>query len=134
MKACSEKHCCTRSLPACPIRCLSLGSVTNFCMASEKHSGVGSQRKPVSPWATDSSGPPVLTAITGQREYMASMGTMPKCSLLGVYSTQVLLCSKDSFCLSEKERRKVTWSSRPREVASERSSSLCSTFSTTRSS
>ena len=31
--------------------------------------------------------PPLLTAMTGRWEYMASTGTIPKCSLDGVYTT-----------------------------------------------
>lgn len=57
---------------------------TNFTstsrrMAWEKLFGLDLQRKPVSS-VTVSSGPPLSQAITGFRAYMASTGTMPKCS------------------------------------------------------
>ena len=41
--------------------------------------GSGATRSPVSPGRTLSVGPPLLTATTGRRAYMASIGTMPKC-------------------------------------------------------
>ncbi|KAG7282207.1 hypothetical protein CRUP_034954 [Coryphaenoides rupestris] len=68
----------------CPMSLRSRGSLTSLSMAWEKASAVGSHRKPVSPSPTLSSGPPELTATTGQRQYMASTGTIPKCSLLGL--------------------------------------------------
>ena len=42
--------------------------------------------------------------------YMDSIGTMPKCSLLGVYSKQVQLSSKVNFSASLNDRRNVIWS------------------------
>jgi len=38
---------------------------------------------------TVSNGPPLATAITGRRQYIASSGTIPKCSFDGVYKTAV---------------------------------------------
>ncbi|TNN75657.1 Protein transport protein Sec61 subunit beta [Liparis tanakae] len=84
----------------------SCGSLTSLSMALQKASAVGSHRKPVSPSATLSRGPPEFTAITGQQQYMDSTGTIPKCSLLGVYSTAALPRSRATFSESEGERRK----------------------------
>ena len=53
-------------------------------MAAANCSGEGSHRKPVLPCSTLSMGPPLLHAITGRLEAMASRGTMPKCSRWGV--------------------------------------------------
>lgn len=83
-KAWRENFSCTLLLPACPMSLRSWGPLTSFSMALEKASARGSHRKPVSPSATLSRGPPEFTAITGQQQYMASTGTIPKCSLLGV--------------------------------------------------
>ena len=47
------------------------------------------QRKPVIPCMTVSIGPPLLHAMTGFWYCMASSGTMPKCSLSGVYKTHM---------------------------------------------
>jgi hypothetical protein len=44
-----------------------------------------STSRPVEPFTTVSRGPPVATATTGQPDFMASSGTIPKCSLVGVY-------------------------------------------------
>uniref|UniRef100_A0A3B4BBH1 LRAT domain-containing protein n=1 Tax=Periophthalmus magnuspinnatus TaxID=409849 RepID=A0A3B4BBH1_9GOBI len=44
----------------------------------------------------------------GLKMYMASTGTIPKCSLLGVYNTAALARSSATFRESEGERRKVT--------------------------
>lgn len=83
-KAWRENLSCTLFLPAFPMSLRSCGSLMSFSMALEKASAVGSHRKPVSPSATLSRGPPEFTAITGQQQYIASTGTIPKCSLLGV--------------------------------------------------
>jgi len=107
-KAWRENFSWTLLLPACPMSLRSCGSLTSLSMALEKASAVGSHRKPVSPSATLSRGPPEFTAITGQQQYMASTGTIPKCSLLGVYSTAQLPRSSATFSESEGERRKVT--------------------------
>lgn len=124
-KAWRENLSCTLFLPACPMSLRSCGSLTSLCIASEKASAVGSHRKPVSPSATLSRGPPEFTAITGQQQYMASTGTIPKCSRLGVYSTAALPRSSATFSESEGERRKVTQSPKRSCAASSFSSAKC---------
>ena len=52
------------------------------------------------PFISDSLGPPLLQAITGFSYAIASMGTMPKCSLVGVYTTTVLRASRFYFSFS----------------------------------
>lgn len=52
-----------------------------------------------------SSGPPLLTAITGNFMNMASMGTIPKCSLLGVYNKHVEFFSRKTFSSSLNEHK-----------------------------
>ena len=51
------------------------------------------------PLTTLSSGPPLLQAMTGRPDAMASSGTMPKCSFWGVYSTAVQAASSSDRCL-----------------------------------
>jgi hypothetical protein len=75
---------------------------------SARTSTVGSHRYPVRPSTTLSNGPPLLTAITGLQPAIASMGTMPKCSFEGVYSTALAARSRYPFCASENERMNVT--------------------------
>lgn len=133
-KAWRENLSCTLLLPACPMSLRSCGSLTSLCIALEKASAMGLHRKPVFPSATLSRGPPEFTAITGQQQYMASTGTIPKCSLLGVYSTAALPCSSATFMESDGERRKVTQSSTWSCTASSFSSAKCWTFSVTLSS
>ena len=66
---------------------------------------------------------PEAAATTGRPQYMASRGTMPKCSLEGVYKRPWLRCSSSSFAWSEGERRKRTdSSSNPSEEARSSSS------------
>nr|GME05078.1 BnaC02g25210D [Ipomoea batatas] len=68
-------------LPSCNIdKIARLGSRMKLAMAEQNSSGLGSQRKPVSPFFTVSTGPPLLHAITGLYAAIASKGTIPKCS------------------------------------------------------
>lgn len=76
-----------------------------------KSAGTGSQRNPVTPLTTVSKGPPLLTAITGHRRYMASIGTIPKCSLAGVYSSAVARRRKFTFTSFEHDFRRKAQSS-----------------------
>lgn len=62
-------------------------------------------------------GPPLLHAITGASLYMASTGTIPKCSLSGVYSTAKQFLKSQALCKYEPlttspHRRRSSWSSR----------------------
>ena len=77
-------------------------------MAVAKLCGVGSHRNPVRPLRIVSLGPPLLQAITGRPLAMASRGTMPKCSLVGVYSRAVQAASRAERCWSLKEGRNQT--------------------------
>ena len=62
-------------------------SCINFIIASAKDTSSDSQRNPVSLFLTDSVGPAEsLMAITGKPTYIASTGTIPKCSPEGVYN------------------------------------------------
>ena len=79
-----------------------------FFIAVENAKGFGSQRNPVILLTTVSSGPPELQAITGHFMYIASMGTKPKCSLLGVYNRQVEHCNSATRSLSLKDLMNVT--------------------------
>mmetsp|Transcript_49421 Transcript_49421/g.119888 ORF Transcript_49421/g.119888 Transcript_49421/m.119888 type:complete len:263 (-) Transcript_49421:888-1676(-) len=89
--------CSTCCRPRLPIAVANSGLSIHFHNASPKASGVGSRRNPVlvfslallsrPPSMTVSIGPPELTAKTGVPANIASNGTMPKCSLSGVYTT-----------------------------------------------
>ena len=57
--------------------------------------------QPVPPLTTLSSGPPLLQAMTGRPDAMASSGTMPKCSFWGVYSTAVQAARSSDRCLQK---------------------------------
>ena len=64
----------------------SLKSSEAICVIFSAHyfGSLASIKKPVQPFSIDSSGPPELQAITTQPRYIASTGTMPKCSFSGV--------------------------------------------------
>mmetsp|Transcript_19577 Transcript_19577/g.40392 ORF Transcript_19577/g.40392 Transcript_19577/m.40392 type:complete len:219 (+) Transcript_19577:279-935(+) len=113
--------------PLLPISEALPGSLVHTRRASPKASGVGSRRKPVSPSLTVSSGPPEATARTGVPAYMASMGTIPKCSRSGVYTTHRAVWKSVARSLSEMSRRKST--STPSLFARAPSSPRYSTFS-----
>lgn len=63
-----------------PILCAICGSRMSLDIAKENSLGLLSQRNPVTPFLTVSTGPPLLHAITGLWAAIASSGTMPKCS------------------------------------------------------
>ena len=52
-------------------------------------------------------GPPLLSAITGTLQYMASQGTIPKCSFAGVYRTAKAFFRRDFLFSFEIEVRKM---------------------------
>ena len=70
-------------LPFSPIFSPNFRSSANFPIASPNSSQFA-HKNPVSPETTDSRGPPLSCAITARLSAMASMGTIPKCSLHGV--------------------------------------------------
>ena len=94
-------RCRTRSCPRSPSFVANDESVdfaladwpsTRVCIASHHSSTVGWHNKPVADGRADgefqstidSFGPPLQQAITGLRIYIASIGTIPKCSFVGV--------------------------------------------------
>ena len=69
---------CFRASP--PMLTAISGSRISLAMAKENSSGMGLQRKPVTPSLIVSTGPPLLHPMTGLWAAIASKGTMPKCS------------------------------------------------------
>ena len=76
-------------------------------------------------------GPPLLHAITTFSRYIASMGTIPKCSFEGVYRTAYAFFSKNALSISEIFYLKTIESSMSNFFldASSFNSKKCSTFS-----
>ena len=105
-----ENFCKTCFRPAQPRFWVKEESLTNFFIATENDSASGLHKKPVDPWSTVSNGPPLLTAITGRLMYIASIGTSPKCSLLGVYNKQLQCSNSATFWVSLNDRMNVTLS------------------------
>ena len=82
-----EKRSWTLLRPVSPIDASSLGdSPVNTLRMIAVHAATSatSRSHPVCSSRTVSSGPPVVAARTGRPEYIASQGTMPKCSFCGV--------------------------------------------------
>lgn len=97
--------------PCWPI-CLPLYfSMIKSRMPSAHTSGSDGSKSPVSLFLTVSTGPPVLTAMTGTDAYMPSTGVIPKCSFDGVYSKSLAWSSKNVRWASLNEQRKTTWAS-----------------------
>lgn len=67
-----------------------------------------SRSQPVTPSTIVSKGPPVLEANTGRPARIASTGTIPKCSLIGVYRSSLDCTNKVSLKVVGTERRKRT--------------------------
>jgi len=76
------------------------------------------QRKPVAPCMIVSIGPPLLHATTGFWYCIASSGTMPKCSLSGVYKRHVQFERSAFFCSLFIELKNTTLSFRCNSCAS----------------
>mmetsp|Transcript_16268 Transcript_16268/g.23745 ORF Transcript_16268/g.23745 Transcript_16268/m.23745 type:complete len:202 (+) Transcript_16268:108-713(+) len=77
----------TYSCPFFPISTANDTLHTNFFIASINATSSFSTKNPVLPSNIVSFGPPLFTAMTGDPAYMDSIGTIPKCSRLGVYTT-----------------------------------------------
>ena len=80
VKLSNEKFSMTLSCPVLPISLLKCLSRTKLAIASANSRLSCGHRKPVLLLITVSFGPPELTAMTGVPQYIASSGTMPKCS------------------------------------------------------
>ena len=94
-------------------------------------SGSGLSRNPVFLCSTDSSGPPESQAMTMHPIYIASTGTIPKCSFSGVYNKMLVFSRSSSLWSFEIDLRNTTWSYTPISFAIYLSSSSCLTFSST---
>mmetsp|Transcript_24605 Transcript_24605/g.36682 ORF Transcript_24605/g.36682 Transcript_24605/m.36682 type:complete len:233 (+) Transcript_24605:94-792(+) len=77
----------TYSCPFFPISTANDTLHTIFFIASINATSSFSTKNPVLPSNIVSFGPPLFTAMTGDPAYMDSIGTIPKCSRLGVYTT-----------------------------------------------
>uniref|UniRef100_A0A183JHA9 Secreted protein n=1 Tax=Schistosoma curassoni TaxID=6186 RepID=A0A183JHA9_9TREM len=88
LKVIDENFSRTRSHPAFPKRSASSGSFTNLLrvaiVCGSRFIGCTVHRNPVEPCKTVSLGPPESNAITARDNDIASIGTIPKCSLSGV--------------------------------------------------
>lgn len=80
---------------------------------------------------TDYFGPPLLSAITGTLQYIASHGTIPKCSFFGVYRTQAAFLNNPFLSSLEIEVKKTVLSATPYFSANYPSYLRCSIFSDT---
>ena len=109
-------------------------SAAIFAIAAANAAGVASHKKPVTPFATLSFGPPLSHAITGFPAAIASKGTIPKCSFEGVYNTHVHFSSNARFVSLLTETLNSTSRATPSAFASASSAARYSTHSRRRAS
>lgn len=115
-----EKLFSTLLRPSSPIALKDVESKSvRTCFITSVHSAgfETSRSQPVSPSTTVSVGPPSFAARTGTPASIASNGTIPKCSLRGVYIRRLALESNVAFKVFGTERRKRTETSEGRMCA-----------------
>ena len=106
-------------------------SLRSFLIISPHYSSFGGLKNPVLPLSIDSSGPPELHATTMHPMYIASTGTIPKCSFSGVYRRISVFDNSSSLSSFDIDFKNTILSSISNFLASYLSSFSCSTFSAT---